>query len=174
MKNILIAGLPGVGKTTLIKKLCEIFKEFNPAGFYTIEIKEDGVRTGFELVSLYGDSRTLAHVNLKTKHSIGKYKVDIKGFEDLLDNIFLREKKKGLFIIDEIGKMECKSKKFSRLINELLNSDKPVVASIAEKGTGLINEIKKRDDITIFEITPHNRDLKLKELTMAIRDILLE
>jgi nucleoside-triphosphatase THEP1 len=41
-KNILLAGPPGTGRTTLIRKLSEIFKEFNPAGFYTTEIIEDG------------------------------------------------------------------------------------------------------------------------------------
>ncbi len=174
MKNFLITGLPGVGKTALIKKLCEIFKEFNPAGFYTAEITENGVRTGFEVVSLYGDSSIFAHINLKTKYVVGKYKVDVKVLENMLDNIFAREKKTGLYIIDEIGKMECKSKKFSRIIIELLNSEKPVVATIAEKGADLINVIKKRDDVKIFEINPNNRDLRLKELTMSIRDSLLE
>lgn len=174
MKNILITGLPGVGKTTLIVKLSEIFKEFNPAGFYTTEIIEDGVRTGFELVSLYGDNKTLAHINIKSKYSVGKYKVDLKSFEDFLENIFSREKKTGLYIIDEIGKMECMSKKFLKLALSLLGSDKPVVASIMDKGTGIISAIKKRDDITLIDITHSNREMKLKELTMAVRDILIE
>lgn len=174
MKNILITGLPGVGKTTMMKKLSEIFKEFNPAGFYTTEIRDNGVRTGFALVSLYGDTRTLAHVNLKSKHNVGKYKVDIKGFDDFLEKIFSKEKKTGLYIFDEIGKMECKSRKFSRIIIERLKAEKLVIASIAEKGTGIIADIKKRDDVMKFEITPNNHNQKLKALTMVIRDILLE
>lgn len=174
MNNILITGFPGVGKTTLIKKLSEVFKEFNPIGFYTSEISENGMRQGFEVVSLSGDSKILAHVNLKSKYAVGKYKVDIKAFEGMLDKIFSRDKKIGLYIIDEIGKMECKSKKFSKLITDLLNADKPVVATISEKGVDIINDIKKRDDIRLFEITTNNRELKLKELTMAIRDLLLE
>lgn len=174
MNNILITGLPGVGKTTLIKRLCEIFKEFNPAGFYTSEIRENGFRTGFETVNLNGDSKIFAHTDLKSRNVVGKYKIDVKGFEKFLDTIFSKEKKTGLYFIDEIAKMECKSKKFSRLILELLKSDKLVVASIAESGTGLIADIKKRNDIKIVELTPHNQDLVVKELTMEIRDILLE
>jgi nucleoside-triphosphatase len=174
MKNILITGMPGVGKTALMKKLCVIFKEFNPAGFFTSEIIENNEITGVVMENLNGDGRILAHVNLKSKYSVGKYKIDMKGFEDFLQHILLKEKKTGLYFIDEIGKIECESKKFSKLIVELLNADKPVIATIPEKGTGLLSEIKKRDDIRLFELTPHNQEQKLKELTMVIRDLLLE
>jgi nucleoside-triphosphatase len=174
MNNILITGLPGVGKTTLMKKLCVIFKEFNPSGFFTSEILENNEITGVVIENLNGDGRILAHINLKSKHSLGKYKIDMKGFEDFLQNILQKEKKTGLYFIDEIGKIECESKKFSKLIVELLNADKPLIATIPEKGTGLISEIKKRDDVRLFELTPHNQEHKLKELTMIIRDLLLE
>ncbi|MBI5641294.1 MAG: hypothetical protein HZA17_12805 [Nitrospirae bacterium] len=174
MKNILITGLSGSGKTTLIRKLSEIFKEFNPAGFYTSEIVEDGIRVGTYVASLYGDSRVLAHLNLKSNYTMGKFHIDIKGFDTLLDTLFAKDRKTGLFLIDEIGKMETQSKKFCKLIIELLNSDKPVVASITDKGTGIIADIKKRSDVRLCEITPHNVDLKLKALTMEIRDLLLE
>jgi nucleoside-triphosphatase len=174
MKNILITGLPGVGKTELLKKLSVIFKEFNPAGFFTSAIIENGERVGLEIENLNGDIMTLAHINMKSKHSVGKFKIDIKGFEDFLQQIMLKEKKTGLYFIDEICKAECESKKFSKLIVELLNSDKPLIATIPDKGTGLISEIKKRDDVRLFELTPHNQEQKLKELTMIIRDLLLE
>jgi nucleoside-triphosphatase len=45
-KNLLITGLPGVGKTTLIKKLSEELKHLHPAGFYTEEIREQGQGKG--------------------------------------------------------------------------------------------------------------------------------
>lgn len=174
MKNILITGQPGVGKTELLKKLSIIFKEFNPAGFFTSAIIENGERVGLEIENLNGDIMTFAHISMKSKHSMGKFKIDIKGFEDFLQQVMLKEKKTGLYFIDEICKAECESKKFSKLIVELLNSDKPLVATIPDKGTGLISEIKKRDDVRLFELTPNNQEQKLKELTMVIRDLLLE
>ena len=39
-KNILIPGLAGVRKTTLMKKFYEVLKDFPPVGFYTREIGE--------------------------------------------------------------------------------------------------------------------------------------
>ena len=174
MKNILITGQPGVGKTELIKKLCVIFKEFNPAGFVTFDIVENGEKTGFAIENLTGDILTLAHVNIKSRYSSGKFKIDVKRFEDLLQQLMVKEKKTGLYFIDEIGKVQCESKKFSKLIVELLDSDKPVVATLPERGTGLMSEIRKRDDIRLCELMPDNHEQKLKELTMAIRDLLLE
>jgi nucleoside-triphosphatase len=172
-KNILLTGGPGAGRTTLIRRLSEIFKEFNPAGFYTTEIVEDGAKTGFLVASLFGDSKVLSHISLKSKYAVGKYRIDIKGFENLLQAVFSNEKKTGLYLVDEIDRIECESKKFKKVILEILSADKPVVATIAEKGTGLISELKKREDVNLIEITPGNRDLHLKELTMEIMDLLL-
>ena len=38
-KNILITGPPGIGKTTLIKRISHDLQNLNPAGFYTEEIR---------------------------------------------------------------------------------------------------------------------------------------
>lgn len=174
MNNILITGLPGSGKTTLLKRICVVFKEFNPVGFVTSEITEDGNKAGYEVANLFGESRVIASTKIKSKVSVGKFKVDIKGFEDFIEKTFSRDKKTGLYVVDEIGKLECESKKFSKLIIDLLNNNRPLIATIADKGTGLISEIKKREDVRIFEVNEQNRDLRLKELTMVIRDLLLE
>jgi nucleoside-triphosphatase len=169
-----LTGAPGTGKTSLIKKLSEIFKEFNPAGFYTAEVVENGAKSGILVFNLHGDGRVLASTNLKSRYVLGRYRIDVKSFDSLLDDVFSTEKKTGLYFVDGIDKVECQSRKFSKLIIELLDSDKPVVASIADKGTGIIGEIKKRDDVKLLDVTPETRELRLKEITLGLRDLLLE
>ena len=146
-KNLLITGLPGVGKTTLIKKMSEELKHLHPVGFYTTEIREEGTRKGFELISLEGRKGILSHIDIKSPYRVGKYKVDIKSFEDFLDQIKFSAPTIGLIIIDEIGKMECYSDKFKKLLKEILDSEKWVIATIALKGSGLIAEIKEKERI---------------------------
>jgi nucleoside-triphosphatase len=167
-KNLLITGLPGVGKTTLIKKLSEALKSFHPIGFYTEEIREGGVRKGFELISLEGKKGLLSHKDIRSPYKVGQYKVDIKSFEDFLDSISFFNPFTRLIIIDEIGKMECLSDQFKNLLKEILDSEKWVMASIALKGSGLIAEIKERKDVQCFEITKRNRDSLFSEILKEV------
>src|SRR4030042_2592399 len=163
-KNLLITGLPGVGKTTLIKKLSEALKGFHPIGFYTEEIREEGVRKGFELIDLEGRRGLLSHQDIRSTYKVGRYQVDIKSFEDFLDTISFFNPSTRLIIIDEIGKMECLSDPFKNLLKKIFDSGKLVIATIALKGSGLIAEIKERQDIQLFELTSHNRDILFLEI----------
>ena len=159
-KNLIVTGLPGVGKTTLIIKLSEALKHLHPVGFYTAEIRE-----GFELISLEGKKALLSHQEIKSPYQVGHYKVDIQGFEDFLISISFSNPSTHLIIIDEIGKMECLSDRFKKILNETLDSEKWVIATLALKGRGLIAEVKRRKDIKLFEITKRNRDSLLKEIS---------
>jgi nucleoside-triphosphatase len=167
-KNLLITGLPGVGKTTLIKRLCVALRDFRPVGFYTEEIREGGERKGFEPVNLEEKRGILSHVDIKSPYRVGRYKVDISGFEDFLGGISFSDPSTRLIFIDEIGKMECLSDRFKILLREVLGSGKWVIATIALKGSGLITEVKQRQDVKLFEITKGNRNSLLSEILKEI------
>ncbi len=157
-KNILITGRPGVGKTTLIRNLAERFRDYGPQGFYTREIRIAGVRQGFELVDLRGGRFTLAHVDFGGRYRVGKYGADIPSFNDYLRAHDFARGTDRLIIIDEIGKMECFSAIFVQMVAAIFDSDNTVVATIAAKGGGIIQQIKSRRDIRLVEIDPSNRD----------------
>jgi len=172
IENILITGQPGVGKTTLMKKLAEDLRDLRPVGFYTAEIREEGMRKGFELISLSGQEGILAHIDIRSPYRVSRYRVDIRSFEDFLDSITFLDPATNLIIIDEIGKMECFSDKFRKLIKKILDSDKLLVATISQKGAGLIEEIKKRPDVRLFEMIQSNRGSILIELFKDIKRLL--
>jgi len=157
-KNILLTGLPGVGKTTLIRNILRETQNLNPTGFYTGEIRDKGIRKGFSLTSTAGDNAILAHENIKSRFKVGKYGVDVAEFEKFIAGIPFRNEHNGLAVIDEIGKMECLSTMFGDMVMELLSSGKPVIATVALRGSGLIELVKTRPDVELIMITKDNRN----------------
>jgi len=154
----LITGKPGVGKTTLVQKIIKKMGSINMAGFYTTEIRSAGSRLGFELQGLNGGYRTLAHVEIDSRHRVGRYGVDKDGFEEFLATLDLLNPDVELIVIDEIGKMELFSYRFRSLVCDALSADKQVLATIPLKGDEFIREIKQRLDIKLLEVTHANRD----------------
>ena len=86
----------------------------------------------------------------------------------LIDLMLCEKTDTQLFVIDEIGKMECFSKKFAAAIRSLLKSDKSVLATVALKGTGLISEIKNYTNTRLFNLTRQNRDKTIAEILQAL------
>src|SRR5210317_2017818 len=154
----LITGKPGVGKTTLVQEIIKRMGSVNMAGFYTSEIRCSGSRLGFELQGLNGGCRTLAHVDIDSRHRVGRYGVDKDGFEEFLTTLDLLNPDVELIVIDEIGKMELFSNCFRNLVCDALNADKQVLATIALTGNDFIREIKQRLDIRLLEVTHANRN----------------
>ena len=153
-----MTGPPRAGKTTLVRKVAADLARLRPVGFFTVEIRDGGARRGFELVSLDGRRGVLSHASIRGPHRVGKYGVDVEGFDRFLEGIQLTAPDAGLVVIDEIGKMECFSGKFQALVRRLFDSGAPVLATISAKGGGLIAEVKQRPDVDLLELSTVNRD----------------
>ena len=140
------------------------------AGFYTQEIRQGGVRKGFSWRRLDGITGTLAHIDIKGPFKVGKYGVDVADFEKSVVPILdAEESDTKLFVIDEIGKMECFSKEFVVAIRRLCKSDRSVLATVALKGTGLISEIKKEPNTKLFNLTRQNSEKTIEEILQSLR-----
>ena len=164
-----MTGLPGCGKTTAIMKIIASLECEKVAGFYTQEIRENNNRKGFRFKRLDGASGILAHVDIKGRFKVGKYGVDIAGFEkDVVPVLDAKRTDAELFFIDEIGKMECYSGKFVAAVRRLFASDKSVLATVARKGAGLISEVKSHPETQLFNLTRENRDKTIEEILQIL------
>ncbi len=154
---MLLTGLPGSGKSTLIERI--IARLDRPvAGFVTREIRERGRRVGFALTTLDGQEGVLAHAGHRSGHRVGRYGVNLADLDRLAVPAIQPRDPTALVIVDEIGKMECLSSRFRQAVLELFDSDQDVLGTIALKGGTYMQNIKTRADVELIEVTPANRD----------------
>ncbi|MGQ3683834.1 MAG: NTPase [Candidatus Loosdrechtia sp.] len=169
-KHILLTGKPGVGKTTVIKKMLPFLGD-DAGGFFTEEMSAMGKRMGFRVVTLDGEDGVLAHVDLNSTYQVGRYRVDPDAFEKLVIPVLENAvRDKPVIVIDEIGKMELLSMKFRELVSTILDSKRLLVAVIKEDGDPFTDWIKKRNDVTIVTVNHENRDTLPGEILEMIEN----
>jgi len=157
IKNVLLAGPPRCGKSTVIEKLVQQIQR-PVSGFFTREIKEKGRRVGFSITTLDGKEGVLAHEESKSKRRVGKYGVNIDELDRIAVPSMIPGRTDQTVIIDEIGKMECFSPLFRETLIKTLDSANPVIGSIAQKGNPFIEKIKERKDVLLVTVSEKNRD----------------
>jgi len=168
---LLLTGTPGIGKTTLIRRVASQLAEYRLGGFYTEEIREAGLRQGFRLVTFNGEAGIMAHVDFDHRYRISKYGVDVSVIDHFAETTLALDDEVDIYLIDEIGKMECFSSIFITQVKVLLNSNKPVVATVAKKGTGLIEAAKHWPGGELWELTKTNRDARVTEVMKWLEEL---
>jgi len=155
-KNILLTGRPGVGKTTVIRRVVEQLGGWKVCGFYTQELRQSGRRIGFQVVTLDGREARLAEVGLDSPHRVGRYGVDLESFERVaLPALTIPQA--DLIVIDEIGKMECFSRAFQQAVQWALDGRLRVLGTIGQGGGPFMRSVRSRGDIQLIEVTRARR-----------------
>ncbi|MFH0962624.1 MAG: nucleoside-triphosphatase [Planctomycetota bacterium] len=161
--NVAVTGAPGVGKTTAVRRAAMLLSSILPVGFYTEEVRdEDGERIGFDIVTLDGKRGILARKGPTALPRVGKYVVDVEAFEELALPV-LRLKSR-LYLVDEIGRMECFSPAFVERVREILFSPAHLLATVGLRGEGFLAEVRRRKDIIFLTATAENREALPRQL----------
>ncbi|UCF78436.1 MAG: AAA family ATPase [Candidatus Eiseniibacteriota bacterium] len=155
---LLLSGLPGVGKTTAVRKVAAALARHRLRGFTTEEVRVRGRRQGFRLETLDGHVATLAHTDIRSSCRVGRYGVDIDALNRIVDLTLHHDASVELYVVDEIGKMECLSQKFVCAMESLLDSEARILATIPVRGTEFIRRVRRHPAAKLWEITRENRD----------------
>ncbi|CAH2980486.1 unnamed protein product [Chilo suppressalis] len=151
IKYFLMTGEPGVGKTTLTKKLNSLLRSegIKTCGFYTEEVRQNRIREGFDVVTLDGQRGRLARdmtvMSGLVKFRVGKYAVLVQEFENValpaLKQFFSHSFKT---VVQEIFRPDSKCMVLATL--PLRNSDK------------LIENIRNHANAKLWTVTRENRN----------------
>jgi nucleoside-triphosphatase len=172
VRNVFVTGRPGVGKTTLIRRVLGRL-DADAGGFYTAEIREDGARVGFSIVGLNGERGELARVGLASSFRVGRYGVN----RDDLERVGVRAlqeavSRSGLVVMDEIGRMELCSESFRAAVGAALDSTTPVFGTIQDRSNPFLDAVRARADTEVLRVDEGNRDELVELLVERLGELL--
>ncbi len=154
--KVFLTGMPRTGKTTLVSKFLKGFPG-KVTGIITRETRKAGQRTGFRIEDLVtGEKGTLARIG-GAGPRVGKYSVDVDDLERV--SLPALSRKADLTVIDELGAMEFKSRAFKQKVDDLMHSDKDLLAVLHRRW---VSEYRKYGKV--IEVTSDNHEKVLAEL----------
>jgi|TARA_B100000315_G_scaffold245646_1_gene271818 nucleoside-triphosphatase len=184
-----ITGLPRSGKSAVMNKVTEMLenergKELRgrgevPSSFQivggmkTIPILEGTARVGYSCLNIQsGETGIIAHKEIDSRNRILGLGLDpeviasvaVPAIQEAMDNY-------EVIVIDEIGKFSVESEEFVAIVREVMDIDKPTIMTLHKKSRHpLLQDIRRRDDSRILEVTPVNRALLPYKIHKIIRE----
>jgi len=159
---ILLTGRPGIGKTTVIRRTISHLGAGRAGGFYTRELRHDGRRTGFEIVTLEGETDLLATTDpdaVSDSIPFGRYTVNRVALERVAVPALRRARRAGqIVIVDEIGPMEILSPDFCGLVSELLEERALILGTIVQRPYRFADDVKRHPAVALVRVTFANRE----------------
>ena len=156
MLRIAVTGKPGVGKSTVVSKVIERL-ELKAGGIRAAEIRVDGNRQGFSIEDIEtGRKGILSHVDC-TGPKLGNYHVNLEDLDGIGAAAIRNATGCDLVVIDEVGPMELRSENFVRAVEDILYSDRPILAVLHRSSKHpLAQRISK--GFEVLTVDENNRD----------------
>ena len=159
-----ITGLPGSGKTQTLLRIIQLLEEegVKVGGMVTEPIVEKQRRAGFQITNwLTKEHEVFAHEGLKSRIHSGRYGVNLGALEGLGARALAEAREEAdVIVIDEVGKMEVESDAFTKCVMDTLDAKKSIVMTLHKKSRNpLLQDIRRRDELRLLEVTPVNKNL---------------
>ena len=183
-----ITGLPRSGKSAVMEKVLEMLVDERTreiamrggqsdkpilGGMRTEPILEGSERLGYKVVDIVtGDEAIMAHKTIDSRLRVLGYGVDTQALESVaIPAIEYAKDNCEVLVIDEIGKFAVESEAFVNVVRSALERDMPTLLTLHKKSRHpLLQDIRRRDDGRILEVTPVNRALLPYKIHKLMRE----
>jgi len=165
--KILITGERGAGKTTLVKKISELFMEKYPAveiSGFTTELKETEEGKRNVVLRIAGSEKEII-IGITRNNRMEPVKEGFTKVSGLLTKIDIKEK---FLIIDELGYLESSSEDFQEETRRLISEAMFSLIVIRKMKTPFLEGIKDFKNNILIEINLENREKVREEIGFII------
>lgn len=183
-----ITGLPRSGKSAVMEKVLEMLVDERKreiqlrgslsdapiiGGMQTVPILEGSERLGYKVIDIVTkEEAIMAHKSIDSRLRVLGYGIDIEALESVaIPAIEYARDECEVLVIDEIGKFAVESEAFVNVVRSALEVDKPTLLTLHKKSRHpLLQDIRRRDDGRILEVTPVNRALLPYKIHKLMRE----
>ena len=184
-----VTGLPRSGKSAVMGKVVSMLSDERLeemrargddvgaakllGGMRCEPVVENGERVGFKCINFQnGEEAVMAHKNIDSRLRVLGYGIDpealervaVPAIQEAMDDY-------EVIVIDEIGKFSVESEGFVEVVRKAMEVDKPTLLTLHKKSRHpLLQDIRRRDDARILEVTPVNRALLPYKIHKLMRE----
>ena len=184
-----VTGLPRSGKSAVMEKVVSMLSDERLeemrargddveaakllGGMRCEPVVENGERVGFKCINFQtGEEAVMAHKSIDSRLRVLGYGIDpealervaVPAIQEAMDDY-------EVLVIDEIGRFSVESEAFVEVVRKAMEVDKPTLLTLHKKSRHpLLQDIRRRDDARILEVTPVNRALLPYKIHKLIRE----
>ena len=172
--HILIVGNPGVGKSTLIRRLLE--HNSRPVCGFVTKMEPSEVN-GLRSIYVHPAAQPEHAWEYTGENLIGTcdtkiHNINLDAFDTLGVEYLSALPQNGLILMDELGFMEAGSVPFTQRVLEVLDGDIPVLAAVKSRtDIPFLEQVRSHPKATVCHITPENREELFHRLLPIIQSI---
>ena len=183
-----ITGLPRSGKSAVMEKVLDMLSDERTreitlrggstenqilGGLRTEPLLENGERMGYKVIDLVsGEEGVIAHKSIDSRLRVLGYGLNIEELNRVaIPAIDYAQHNCEVLVIDDIGKFSVESEAFVNAVRSALEVDMPTLLTLHKKSRHpLLQDIRRRDDGRILEVTPVNRALLPYKIHKLMRE----
>lgn len=183
-----ITGLPRSGKSAVMEKVLDMLTDERQremtmrgivrehpllGGVRTEPLLEDGERLGYKVINIVTEEEgVIAHKSIDSRLRVLGYGLNMEELERVaIPAIQYAVDHCEVLVIDEIGKFSVESEAFVAAVRSALEVDMPTLLTLHKKSRHpLLQDIRRRDDGRILEVTPVNRALLPYKIHKLMRE----